>query len=256
MVVEIECESKQFVYYWPYKEEKLQNAPLNHNQIGFRFERRRNPLYERLKWLNYDNNATWEKRTIVELKRILAGLNLPLRISSSVLKRYRVYHSQIEKGTKFRAERLLMPITIYLHCLEHEIILHKQELLSILNIGERSFNRCLQAVLRNNLELFKKLRTDAFRKKLVLKMLSSLKNIPGNLLTAANAYLEFSFDYLKNKPNKVIAVIVFCIVKELHEREMAGIYVSHVCRSIGTTPSVANNNNKLITLLIKKMKEV
>lgn len=65
-----------------------------------------------------------------------------------------------------------------------------------------------------------------------------------------------SFNRIKNKTNKVIAVIVFCLIKELHEKEMREITVNRACCSIGAEPSVANNNSTLITLLIKKMKEV
>ena len=241
-------EEKELKYHRPYKEESLQHAPRNHNQIGTEIER--TPRYSWLNRLNnHDKKRTEEREKIMQLKRILAGLNLPDKLYSSVMRRFEHYRSQIKIGTKFRAPRVLLPITLYVHCLDNEIFITREMISKAFNYHKKDFNKGLMLVLKNSPKLFKKLKSDDFRKRMILKMLSGLKcqhNYPNTFLYVAFKYIEDFFGLLKNKKNEVIAAILFYCIKEFYGNEMKECLIAHACYFLGVCPSVVNNNKHLI----------
>lgn len=252
MLMTIENDEKKLVYHAPYNILKLQHSIRTWNYIGTPRERM-NKGYQRVyKTQVIYTRKSKEMHIEMELKRILANLHLSLDMWYDINLRFKRYYSQLKYATKNRGYKLLLPVAVYLHCLENIIFIPYNKMKEAFNCKKKDFYNCLKEVLKNNPTLFKKSKTVSFRKQMILQMLSGLKNefaYPDDFLSLCIKYVSKWFETFKNKRNEVIAIIISYIVKEKYYKNEMIHCMNKASQFLGIESSVISKYSKLKNIL-------
>ena len=236
--IELDNRELVFEYKLPRDFEKRQNEIPNRRTMGSKSERLLLPKYEKLKRIDgfstvketraYDS---WIKATMV-----LDGLSLPLNLRSEVLENANSFYKILGKHTPHRGVGVLIPVSIYITCLERFIFVRRRDYYSF--CSEHLFNRCLKAILTKNRLLKEKLLSDDFRIKTILVQLSGLKEhfyLNGVIFERCKENLFNYFDDSKNWTNTAISGAIFDLT--IHQLAGSFMLMSYVARFLGINQS-------------------
>lgn len=249
----LEQEEQELRYYAPYNKKLLQISPyIDRTEIGYKRERNK-ALFHRLNELNkrmeYKTDIKYE--LWYEIKRYISILKLPLNYHHVRDHAFKFYE-QIPFHTKYRNAEYIVPVIIYIECLENFVVLSHKSLVTILKYSSKDFNCLLKFYYSKNNDIYLKHRSNCFQIKWCCRLLSGIKSqfdLNDGFLSLANELLFSHFGALKNKKATVIASLITEAVKCIMYRE--DIIISQVCHFLGVVPSIVSNNRNLI----KKLEE-
>ncbi|MCP4648644.1 MAG: hypothetical protein GY853_01005 [PVC group bacterium] len=211
--------------------------------------------YQRLYKLNdcRSNEGQRKKKKHYELRRLLSGLQLPIMLYESILKKDALYYSQAQED-KLRDVFTSLPIALYLHCTENNIFVNRRDLYSLMRCDKKKFNQGLLKVLERNKELTGKLRSEDFRRKYILTILHGLKaslNCPHGFIKLSYLYILECFEELKGKKDTVIVSFIYYMVRQKLP-ELPPLRIA--CRFLGIEQSTISNNKKLINKCLGRLR--
>lgn len=216
--------------------------------MGYPSERRQ----VRFSKLNYlTNKEVLEMDMWHETDRLVGGLELPLN-KYEIKKAAHKFYDEFPHGTKFRRPRYVVPVIIYIECLERTIFINRKTLTKYFKCNFKSFNRCLREYYKRHRDILRKHCSSYFRMKLIYNALSGLKcqfNLPEDFLFLAGHFLFKFFPDLSNKKNSVIIGLLIAFIKDFYNGKMDHITMVSVCNWLGIRPSVISSNKTLIKKL-------
>ncbi|MFX0008878.1 MAG: hypothetical protein ACFE9R_01075 [Candidatus Hermodarchaeota archaeon] len=138
-------EIQRLEYHTPYETTQLQHAVLGKTQMGFWKERRvmSDSIHmEHLSKLDgvREREETIKQTALIEIKRILTGLQFPLSDSLVILKKVLVIREMLGKGTKFRDPEKLVPCVIYFYYKNNNKPIREAKLLELISLSKKEFN--------------------------------------------------------------------------------------------------------------------
>lgn len=138
-------EIQRLEYHTPYEATQLQHAVLGKTQMGFWKERRvmsESIHMEHLSKLDgvREREETMKQTALIEIKRILTGLQLPLSDCSVILKKVLAIRKLLGKGTKYRAPEKLVPCVIYFYYKNNNKPIREVKLLELISLTKKEFN--------------------------------------------------------------------------------------------------------------------
>ena len=221
-------------YHHPYNETSIHHAPKGRTQIGTIKERLRNDQSPHLNKLNkLDSERENDERVRVsahyEIRRILSTLGLSLMEASPVFKLFIKLRKCLQKGTKYRSVRKLVPITIYLYFKLNCKGINEQELLDVSEITKKEFNS-FKLQLRNFIPQY----YSRDRKQYILQKIMNITaafNQGMEFYHASGMVLEKFWEIIKNTKDDVVAGVCTSIIT-LCEAER-DLKVSAICNHIG-----------------------
>ena len=202
-------------YHRPYDEANLHHAPKGRTQIGTvkeRFSNERSPHLNKLNKLDSerDNDERVSVSAHYEIRRILSTLGLSLVEVSPVYKLFIKLRKCLQKGTKYRSVRKLVPITIYLYFKLNCKGINEQELLEKSEITKKEFNN-FKLQLRNYIPQY----YSRDRKQFILQKIMNITvefNQGMEFYHAAERVLERFWEIIKNTKDDVVAGICTSII--------------------------------------------
>lgn len=234
-------------------------------QLGTKTERFNE--FNRLNWLNNLPSHIEELKHKIktEIRRFIGMLKIPIS-PYELIKPAMDFYNQLPKGTKARSIDCFIPIVIFIECLERFIAINRKDFIELLHIDYKKFNYTLRQYYTLNPKIFRKHKSDEFRKRWIFTLLSGIKSqfdLNDGYLYTATQYLHDYFTPLKNRKDAVIAALLSelvrrgpcrdyrnpCIVCRQSDRAEVcrhDIVNSHVCRWLGLVPSVINSNHDLL----------
>ena len=216
---------------------------LGLTQIGFKSERMNE--YVRLNNLDkgISNYKSMLRRSYYEIKRFLANLDLPIQLRLQIEKNQLIFYSQLPSGINLRSPRILIPVTLYISALQNQIFVNVKELMTHSECSRVEFGRGLITIYRNNPLLYKSLKSEQFRKKMILNLLMGLKcyfHYPEPFIFLASEILELYYKQLKNSKIEVIVAKIFKLIKKALPNEMRGFRNIHLCNYLGIESGVCS----------------
>jgi len=221
-------------YHRPYDETIIHHAPKGRTQIGTITERlftERSPHLNKLNKL--DSERSNDERVMIsahyEIRRILSTLGLSLTEVGPVFKLFIKLRKCLQKGTKYRSVRKLVPITIYLYFKLNCKGINEQELLDKSDITKKEFNS-FKLQLRNYIPQY----YARDRKQFILQKIMNITvafNQGMQFYHTAENVLEKFWEIIKNTKDDVIAGICTSIIA-LCETER-DLKVNVICTHIG-----------------------
>jgi transcription initiation factor TFIIIB Brf1 subunit/transcription initiation factor TFIIB len=138
-------EIQRLEYHTPYDATQLQHAVLSKTQIGFWKERRVMSDSIHMEYLSRldgvrEREETIKQTTLIEIKRILTGLQLPLNDWSVILKKVLAIRKLLGRGTKYRAPEKLVPCVIYFYYKNNNKPIREAKLLELISLTKKEFN--------------------------------------------------------------------------------------------------------------------
>jgi hypothetical protein len=221
-------------YHHPYDETVIHHAPKGRTQIGTTKERlcaERSPHLNQLNKLDSerDNDERVRVSAHYEIRRILSTLGLSLTEVGPVFKLFIKLRKCLQKGTKYRSVRKLVPITIYLYFKLNCRGINEQELLDKSDITKKEFNS-FKLQLRNYIPQY----YSRDRKQFILQKIMNITvafNQGMQFYHAAEKVLEKFWEIIKNTKDDVVAGICTSIIALCDtERDLK---VNLICNHIG-----------------------
>ena len=213
-------------YYPPRKQEydrhgTESHAILNSNQIGNIKERVVNKASRQLIRLNRLNTILESERLVkvsifLETRRILNVLGLSEKLQNGIVETTFNFYNQLEKRTKFRGPEKLVPIAIYLVCLQQRIMIRIPELVQVSSITMSGFKKGLKLLLTVNRPLYEEFRSTEFRKEhilLILSGLDSLFSLPQDFMAYAKDILDLLWLFINQTTDSAIAGLIYYLSK-------------------------------------------
>ncbi|QYW08131.1 transcription initiation factor IIB-like protein [Lokiarchaeota virus WyrdV1] len=229
---------KEIVGQIPYDIEKRQNEIPNKNMMGFKSELLRFPKYQKLNQINEhrNQNKNRELAFYYETSAVLGKLQLSIKLRALILRNAENFYSVLGYSTNHRGVKVLIPVSVYLTCLEHFIFVRRKEFYQFCT--KHNFDRCLKAILIKNNTLRLKLLSKDFRIKTIKVQLNGLQThfyLNGLFFQKAFENLDKYFNKVKNAMNTSITAIIF----DLTAHQLMGkfILMSEVCHFLGITQS-------------------
>jgi hypothetical protein len=221
-------------YHRPYNETTIHHAPKGRTQIGTikeRYYNERSPHINKLNKLDSErsNDERVRESAHYEIRRILSTLGLPLAEVAPIFKLFMKLRKCLQKGTKYRSVRKLVPITIYLYFKLYCKGINEQELLDISEISKKEFNN-FKLQLRNYIPQY----YSRDRKQFILQKILNITvafNQDMQFYHAAERVLERFWEIIKNTKDDVIAGICTSIIA-LCEAER-DLKVNVICNHVG-----------------------
>ena len=221
-------------YHHPYNETAIHHAPKGRTQIGTIKERLKNERSPHLNKLHkLDSERESDERISLsahyEIRRILSTLGLSVVEVDPVFKLFIKLRNCLQKGTKYRSVRKLVPITIYLYFKLNCKGINEQELLDISEITKKEFNS-FKLQLRNCIPQY----YSRDRKQYILQKIMNITvalNQDMQFYHAAEKVLEKFWQAIKNTKDDVVAGVCTSIIA-LCETER-DLKVNAICNHIG-----------------------
>ncbi len=221
-------------YHRPYTESIIHHAPKGRTQIGTvkeRFCNEKSLRLDKLSKLDSERNADERAKVSAsfEIKKILSNLGLSLREVDPVLKLFLKLRKCLQKGTKYRSVRKLVPITIYLYFKLNCKGINEQELLEKSEISKKEFNS-FKLQLRDYIPQY----YSRDRKQYILQKIMNITaalNQDMQFYHAAEKVLEKFWQIIKNTKDDVVAGVCTSIIA-LCEAER-DLKVSTICNHVG-----------------------
>jgi transcription initiation factor TFIIIB Brf1 subunit/transcription initiation factor TFIIB len=221
-------------YHRPYTESRIHHAPKGRTQIGTvkeRFCNEKSLRLDKLSKLDSERNADERAKIngIFEIKKILSNLGLSLGEVDPVLKLFLKLRKCLQKGTKYRSVRKLVPITIYLYFKLNFKGINEQELLEKSEISKKEFNS-FKLQLRDYIPQY----YSRDRKHYILQKIMNITvalNQDMQFYHAAEKVLEKFWQIIKNTKDDVVAGVCTSIIA-LCEAER-DLKVSTICNQVG-----------------------
>ncbi len=247
----IVLEVPKLEYHRPYNEVKIQNAPLQTTQIGFKHERlrsSRSPQIIRLNKLqnitaktNEENSYEMARQEISRLMETLGYHNFSRNLE--ILKTVKVIWNKLDKGTKFRNMEKLVPAVIYVFCKSKGISINLTKLLENSKLSKEESKGALLTVIRHEKEL-----SSAFRDKKMYcrqKIMNAVKEfgLGMEFYHKAVAFMERLWEVIKNTKEEVIAGLA-CSVIVLTPDYKQKISVAQICDKVGIRMSTVQGQVK------------
>ncbi|MFW9951773.1 MAG: TFIIB-type zinc ribbon-containing protein [Candidatus Thorarchaeota archaeon] len=223
-------EIQKLEYHNPYESSSLQHSILDRTQIGFWKERRvmSNSVHvERLNKLDAirENEETIKRAALVEIRRILTGLQFSLQEVPIIYKKFQKIRSQLGKGTKYRAPEKLIPCVIYFHYKAANKPIHQSQLLELTTLSKKEFNNFKLQML----EMWPNYQ-ERNRQEYILRRLFGLCEHFGLGMTfyhQSKKILYKLYDSIKNTKDSVIVGLISSIILLCSGEEE--IRVSNIC---------------------------
>ena len=207
-----------FEFKLPRDFEKRQNELPNKMMMGSKSEILLLPKYQKLREINGFSTSYKENRDNDfwnEVSIVLGRLHLSFKLRDTVLKNANIFYEQLGFSTYHRGSKVLIPVSIYLTCLERFIFVKRSDFYR--NCSKKAFDNCFKEILRNNDSLRIKLHSDDFRIKTILVQLNGLRNnlkLRSPFFSMASECLYQNYNSLKNSKITVITGRIFALVKK------------------------------------------
>ena len=233
----------EFRSEYPRDYEQRQNEVSKKRYMGSKSEIQLLPQYKRLRDRDVQLRPD-DLRKIVfyyETKRIISVLKLPTRLKHAVLENAEKFYKYFKPWSYCRGGRVLIPVSVYITCLEAFIFINRKELSTYKDCTKIEFNRCLTGILRKDDKLRLKIRSEDFRMETILNQLIGLRNhfgLPKSFLKTSIRYLYQYYDKLKNTKETVITARIYQLTHSHLKEEMKPFNVNQACKFLGVCRSV------------------
>lgn len=199
---------------------------------------------------DYNHKNSFELPAHYEIMRLIAGLDIHHNGGFLAQVQHNVgqYYNQISFGSGSRNAFILAPVALYITALERFIFINIHELYGLMECRKRQFVDALYRVYRNNKGLYNYIHSEEFRKQYIYNIFLGLKNqfgYPDEFLSLAGKLLSEHFKDFKNRKDTVVAVLLFAKCKECMGWGALSTTYTEVCRFLGVSQSVINNNTDL-----------
>ncbi|MBD3195376.1 MAG: hypothetical protein GF317_09990 [Candidatus Lokiarchaeota archaeon] len=229
----IELEVPKMEYHRPYGDNKLQHAPLGRTQIGYHFERMRNPLSKRLNTLSRlqnikDNEKVMANITKNLISKLSSHLDLPRSLFQIYFKKYLEIRKKLSKGTKYRSPEKLVPIVIYYSTKFRNIPINASDLLEITDIEKKDFDS-----FRLQLIHFWPEYLERNRKKYILKRVMEVAEkykLGMKFYSLSHRLLEKLWEGIKCTKDDVVAGLISSIVILCNYKDT--VPVNQICTTL------------------------
>ena len=221
-------------YHQPYNEAAIHYAPKGKTQMGTVKERlnsKRSPHLIKLNKLDSERESDERVKAnaLIEIRKIMSNLGLSLVEVDPLFKLFIKLRKCLQKGTKYRSVRKLVPITIYLYFKLNCKGINEQELLSKSEITKKEFNS-FKLQLRNYIPQY----YSRDRKQYILQKIMNITvafNQGMEFYHGAEKVLEKFWEIIKNTKDDVVAAICTSIIALCEiERDLK---VNMICNHVG-----------------------
>jgi len=238
--------AQRMEYHHPYEQTRVQYSAIHNTTLGTHAERNCNKRSRDLNRLSkIHNTQTKPENTTInvkarrEIRRILSALDLPNSFEASIFKKFKTLYSRIEKQSKFRAPRKLVPVIIFHYCRKRNIPLNSKKFLSVSKLSQTDFREGRYVYLEFYPEYFTRDRVA-----LIKNYISEIKEEfeLGNTFFKNSLHIaDYFWKYLINTTDAVIAglvssIAVLCDYNNYRDK----VSINEICKTVNIRASTVN----------------
>ena len=245
-------------YHRPYEQTRLQHSTIHNTTIGTSAERSSN---KRSRYMNrlakIHNTQTKPENTMLNVKarretrRILSALDLPGTFEESIFEKFKMLYARIEKQSKFRAPRKLVPVIIFHYCRKRNIPLNSKEFLSVCKLSQTEFREGRYLYLEFYPEYFARDRVSLIKN--YVSKIAKEYGLGNKFFENALRIANYFWKYLINTTDAVIAglvssIAVLCDYNGYKDK----VSINEICKAVNIRASTINS--RIASPVVKQLK--